>query len=537
MRSDRDGHPHAATWPDPGSVTVSVLVPVKNEQANLEACLSTVRFAAEVVVVDSQSTDRTIELAEACGAKVVQFHYDPSGWPKKKNWALANVDWAHEWVLILDADERITPPLAREIEDVVRGRYAAKQGQPQYDGYYLNRRFVFMGRWIRHCGYYPSYNLRLFKHKLGRYERIGELGDTGSGDNEVHEHVVLRDGRPAGRLAHDFDHFAYPDLNVWIEKHNRYSNWEAHAMLAGVAGELHASLMKGATERRRWIKRRVRHLPFRPMLRFLYSYVLQLGFLDGYPGYVLSRLMSWYELVSLAKYREMRHALAATNGEEGEAPTNQAMRQIMTAAARTRIAEESPPASDADATPAGTGATFAKQHQPQPSPWSFRAKLGRVAWMIVGRPLFRMSFHNWYGFRAWLLRVFGAEVGKRTAIRPSVRIEIPWMLRVEDEASIGDYAIIYSLGPTRVGSRSIISQYAHLCAGTHDYTDRSFRLIRSPINVGTDVWIGADAFIGPGVTVGDRSVVGARSSLYKDATPGKVYVGNPAKPIKDRELR
>jgi len=157
--------------------------------------------------------------------------------------------------------------------------------------------------------------------------------------------------------------------------------------------------------------------------------------------------------------------------------------------------------------------------------------------MVAGRTLFRLSFHNWYGFRAWLLRAFGAQIGKRTAIRPSVRIEIPWMLRVEDEASIGDYAIIYSLGPTRVGARTIVSQYAHLCAGTHDYTQRAFPLIRSPITLGTDVWIGADAFIGPGVTVGDRAVVGARSSLYKDAEPGKVYAGNPAKPIKDRELK
>jgi acetyltransferase-like isoleucine patch superfamily enzyme/glycosyltransferase involved in cell wall biosynthesis len=546
MRNGRIENSGAATWPEPGSVPVSVLVPVKNEEANLAACLDSVRFAAEVVVIDSQSTDRTIELAEADGARVVQFHYDASGWPKKKNWALANVDWAHEWVLILDADERITPPLAREIEDVVRGRYAAKHGQPQYDGYYLNRRFVFMGRWIKHCGYYPSYNLRLFKHELGRYERIGELGDTGSGDNEVHEHVVLRDGRPAGTLEHDFNHFAYPNLEVWIEKHNRYSNWEAHAMLAGVRGELHASLMKSSTQRRRWIKHRVRYLPFRPTLRFLYCYVLQLGVLDGYPGYVLSRLMAWYELVSLAKYREMCHALDTPGGNG--VPT-------MPADTRHQDPNRTPPPSPIDppqaasgeatgrvaptaAPAAGGGQTQrAVQHQPQRSPWSLRAKLGRVLWMVVGRPLFRTSFHNWYGFRARLLRVFGAEVGKRTAIRPSVRIEIPWMLRVEDEASVGDYAILYCLGPTRIGARSIISQYAHLCAGTHDYTQQAFPLIRSPITVGTDVWIGADAFIGPGVTVGDRAVIGARASLYHDAEPDKVYVGNPARAIKDRELR
>lgn len=545
MLSDQDEPRVDAAWPEAGSVPVSVLVPVKNEEANLAACLDSLRFAAEVVVVDSQSTDRTIELAEAGGAKVVQFHYDQSGWPKKKNWALATVEWSHEWVLILDADERITPPLAREIEDVVLGRYAEKHGQPAYEGYYLNRRFVFMGRWIKHCGYYPSYNLRLFKHALGRYERIGDLGDTGSGDNEVHEHVVLQDGRPAGTLKHDFNHFAYPNLEVWIEKHNRYSNWEAHAMLAGNAGELHASLTKGSMERRRWIKRRVRDLPFRPTMRFFYCYVLQRGFLDGYPGFVMSRLMAWYELVSLAKSREMRSAIAASSNaaatpgvRETSSTTHANTGDKRDAPARvTPPADSSPPPSDADATPAGNDEPAPAQHQPEPSPWSFRAKVARVAWMVVGRTLFRLSFHNWYAYRAVLLRLFGADIGTGTAIRPTVRIEIPWMLRIEDGASIGDHAIIYSLGPTRIGARSIVSQYAHLCAGTHDYTDRSFRLIRSPITLGDDVWIGADAFIGPGVTVGDRTVVGARSSLYKDAEPGKVYVGNPAHPIKDRELK
>ncbi|HWB19670.1 MAG TPA: glycosyltransferase family 2 protein, partial [Phycisphaerales bacterium] len=218
-----------------------------------------------------------------------------------------NVPWKNPWVLILDADEHMTPELTEEVVQVVNGMYEAADENHAGcgDGYWLNRRFMFMGRWIKGCGYYPSYNVRLLKHKVGRYERIGALGDTGSGDNEVHEHIVLSTGK-AGYLRNDFLHYAYPDLTTWIEKHNRYSNWEAHAMAAGNKGSLQANLFGGLIERRRWMKQLARRLPFRPFLRFMYSYVLKRGFMDGYPGYVMSRLMAWYEFVSIAKYREMK---------------------------------------------------------------------------------------------------------------------------------------------------------------------------------------------------------------------------------------
>lgn len=551
-------------WPADKSVPVSVLVPVKNEESNLAECLSALSFADEVVVIDSQSTDQTGQIAESMGAEVVQFHYSKAGWPKKKNWALENVPWRHEWVLIMDADERMTPQLAREIEAVVHGRPATGSGQQQGggDGYYLNRKFIFMGRWIKHCGYFPSYNLRLFKHAVGRYERIGDLGDTGSGDNEVHEHVVLRNGTKPGYLSHCFDHFAYPDLQVWIEKHNRYSNWEAHAMLADVAGELHASLLSGSTERRRWIKRKVRHLPFRPSLRFLFSYVIKLGFLDGYPGYVLSRLMSWYEFVSIAKQYEMvlekdnaaketastASPITPTLPEQGQQTKPDAastysddVDQKKPSDTENRLPQQNsnlPPTSrDAQEIMQQYNLAHLPQMQPESSPWSFKGKLARAFWMLFGSKLFRFSFHNWYRYRRVLLRLFGAKVGANVVIRPSVHIEIPWTLTIEDGASIGDRAIIYGLGQIHIGKRAIISQYAHLCAGTHDYTDHTFKLIRTPVNIGDDCWIGTDAFIGPGVTIGALSVVGARSSVYKNLPPGKVAVGNPAKVIKDRELK
>ena len=293
-------------WPALRSVPVSVLIPVKNEQRNIVECIRHVSWADEIAVIDSQSTDETIPLAQAMGASVYQFHFSRDGWPKKKNWALEHVRWKNDWVLIIDADEHMTPALTAEVAKVVSGAYQSRDAKRAGcgDGYWLNRRFMFMGRWIRHCGYYPSYNVRLFKHKVGRYERIGMLGETGSGDNEVHEHVLLSTG-DAGYLEHAFLHYAYPDLHTWVEKHNRYSNWEARAMDAAMEGQIKPSLFGGPIERRRRLKQLARRLPFRPTLRFLYHYGLQRGFLDGYPGFVMCRLMAWYEFISLAKHHEL----------------------------------------------------------------------------------------------------------------------------------------------------------------------------------------------------------------------------------------
>ncbi len=298
--------PPVGQWPSRGSVPVSVLIPVKNEERNIVECLRHVMWASEIVVVDSHSTDLTVPLAQSMGADVYCFTYSSNGWPKKKNWALDTVRWKNEWVLILDADEIMMPKLAEEIRRVVVNQPSENRRKDGCgDGYWLNRRFMFMGTWIKGCGYYPSYNIRLFRHRVGRYERIGALGDTSSGDNEVHEHIVLTTGQ-AGYLEGDFLHYAYPNLATWIDKHNRYSNWEAYVMGEDRLGSVQASILGGPIERRRWIKKVVRHLPFRPTLRFLYSYILKRGFLDGYSGYVMSRLMGWYEFISIAKYHEMK---------------------------------------------------------------------------------------------------------------------------------------------------------------------------------------------------------------------------------------
>lgn len=272
---------------------LSVLVPVKNEAANVRDCVASVSFAEEIVVVDSGSTDGTEAIAKAAGARVVQFVWNGK-LPRKKNWALGNIPWRHEWVLIVDADERITPGLRREIREAIC--------RTDVDGFYLNRRFWFLDGWINHCGYFPSWNLRLFRHRLGRYERI-EIGDNvASGDNEVHEHVLLN-GR-AEYLSTPMEHYAFPDVATFLEKHDRYSSWEAAAwgkLRSPDQTSLRSTLFGTALERKRWLKRIVRRTPVRPALRFLYHYVWTQGFRDGYRGWLLSLLLARYEGMIVCK--------------------------------------------------------------------------------------------------------------------------------------------------------------------------------------------------------------------------------------------
>lgn len=277
---------------------LSVLVPVKNEAANLRDCLASVSFAHEIVVVDSGSTDDTQGIAVAAGARVIQFAWNGK-LPRKKNWALENVPWQHEWVLIIDADERITPELEHEIRQAICGGDA--------DGFYLNRRFWFLDGWINHCGYFPSWNLRLFRHRLGRYEQIAIGNDIASGDNEVHEHVLLNG--PVEYLSTPMEHYAFPDIATFVEKHDRYSSWEAAArtkLHSEDEKSLRSTPFGSGLERKRWLRNLATGAPFRPSLRFLYHYVWRQGFRDGYRGWVLCRLLASYERMIVSKQREFK---------------------------------------------------------------------------------------------------------------------------------------------------------------------------------------------------------------------------------------
>ena len=278
-------------------VPVSVLIPIKNEAVNLPRCLAAIAWADEIFVVDSQSTDGSQKIAEESGAKIAQFQFNGI-WPKKKNWALGNLPFKHEWVFILDADEVMMPAAEEEF------RRITTDSQHPVDGYWINRRFMFMGKWLKHA-YYPNWNLRLFKHRLGRYEQLTNVA-TASGDNEVHEHVLVK-GR-TGRLQCEMDHYAFPSVDVFVEKHNRYSNWEARVALDQFLRGSSQSLQSRTVGKLRRLKQLSQRLPFRPLQRFLYVYLWQLGVLDGREGYYFARLHGMYELLCVAKTIELKKA-------------------------------------------------------------------------------------------------------------------------------------------------------------------------------------------------------------------------------------
>src|ERR1700712_4088520 len=232
-------------------VPVSILIPIRNEANNLPRSLASVAWADEIFVVDSESTDGSQEIARQAGATVVQFRFNGI-WPKKKNWALANLPFRNEWIFILDADEVLPPEAEAEF------RQAIDTGG-EIAGYWINRRFMFIGTWLRHA-YYPNWNLRLFRHSLGRYEKLTDA-DTHSGDNEVHEHVIVQG--PTGRLCCEMDHYAFPSVEVFVEKHNRYSNWEARVSADRRLSGSAAQLRSGPVERRRKLKLISQRLPCR----------------------------------------------------------------------------------------------------------------------------------------------------------------------------------------------------------------------------------------------------------------------------------
>jgi glycosyltransferase involved in cell wall biosynthesis len=282
-------------------VPVSVIVPIKNEAGNLARCLRCISWADEIFVVDSQSTDNSIEIAQQFGAQIVQFEFNGI-WPKKKNWALENLPFRNEWVFILDADEVLPPEAEQEFANAI-----AEAGE--IAGYWINRRFMFMGKWLRHS-YYPNWNLRLFRHSLGRYEKLTSI-DTHSGDNEVHEHVIVQGS--TGRLRCEMDHYAFPTVEVFVEKHNRYSNWEARVSVERRLSGSAARISSGEVGRRRKLKQLSQRLPFRPLLRFLYIFIWQRGFLDGWEGYYFARLHAVYEFLSVAKTYELMRTGTAPN--------------------------------------------------------------------------------------------------------------------------------------------------------------------------------------------------------------------------------
>jgi glycosyltransferase involved in cell wall biosynthesis len=266
-----------------------VLVPTLDEELNLADCLDSVRWADEAFVVDSYSRDRTLEIARSHGVHVVQHPFE--SYSRQKNWALNTLPFRNEWVLILDADERITPELRCGIERALATH--------EFDGFYLNRRVIFLGSWVRHAGWYPSWNLRLFRHRLGRYD-----------DREVHEHVVLN-GR-VGYLQSDMLHLDRRGLEAFVERHNRYSTLEAAARFkaerdAPDRARLPLSLLASPVQRKRYLRERVwPRIPAKPIALFVYMYILRRGFLDGRAGLGLCVFHAFQEFMVGLKLAELR---------------------------------------------------------------------------------------------------------------------------------------------------------------------------------------------------------------------------------------
>jgi len=155
-------------------------------------------------------------------------------------------------------------------------------------------------------------------------------------------------------------------------------------------------------------------------------------------------------------------------------------------------------------------------------------------WWIVQDTLFRWSPQFMYGWRRFLLRLFGAKVGKKVLIRPTAKVTFPWKVRIGDYSWIGDDVVLYSLGEIEIGDNVVISQRSYICTGSHDYTKVDFPIFAKKVVIEDEVWLATDVFVAPGVKIGRGTVVGARSSVFKDLPPGKVCIGNPAKPVKDR---
>jgi len=274
---------------------ISVIVAARNEEKNLPRCLESLRDVGEVYVIDSGSTDATVEIARSFGAKVVQFHYK-GGWPKKRQWAMENLPLAFDWVFLVDADEALTPQLAREIRSAIQNQ--------DRDGYYISLRMFFLGCILRH-GDATFWKLSLFRHGKGRFECRLQEQDSSMADMEVHEHVIVN-GRTE-RLKNPLIHHNVESLSRYIQKHDEYSNWESRVLVRtpGTA-ELEPALFGTQAQRRRWLKRRLFALPGSPVLLFLYRYFFRLGFLDGVPGLIYCCFQAVQMFHTKAKIYELK---------------------------------------------------------------------------------------------------------------------------------------------------------------------------------------------------------------------------------------
>jgi glycosyltransferase involved in cell wall biosynthesis len=240
---------------------ISVAIITRNEEQNIRDCLESVEWADEIVVVDNGSTDQTRQICQEFQARVYLEEW--KGFPRQKNSAIEKT--RNEWVFSLDADERVTPDLCQEIASTL-------ENDPSVDGYYIARKNYFLGHWIKQCGWYPDYNLRLFRKSRGRFL-----------EREVHERVEIQ-GK-VGYLKNPMEHRTYRSLSDFFQRINGYTTLAAQEM---------------SKEGKKF---RFFDVLFRPPFTFLQMYVLRAGFLEGYVGFLLSLLFSFYTFTKYVKLR------------------------------------------------------------------------------------------------------------------------------------------------------------------------------------------------------------------------------------------
>jgi len=267
---------------------LSVLIITYNEEIHLEHCLrSLAGWVDEIFVVDSFSTDRTVEIARSFGAHVVQHEFQYHA--QQKNWALSNLPIRGEWILLLDADEWVPSNLRDEIVSAVRN------DDNRYDGYWIKRRVLFYGKWIRHCGWYPVWILRLVRRSVASIE-----------DRRLDEHAVVPGA--VGYLKNDLIHEDLRDMHAWIAKHNCYSSRSAAMFLGHETSGVEPKLFGNQAQRKRFIKEKIwRHLPARGLLYFFYLYIVRLGFLDGRHGLLFCTMRGIFEHFNTVKLWELEH--------------------------------------------------------------------------------------------------------------------------------------------------------------------------------------------------------------------------------------
>ncbi|MCK5220777.1 MAG: glycosyltransferase family 2 protein [Candidatus Aminicenantes bacterium] len=245
---------------------LSVLIPCKDEEKNISFCIESVlSIADEIVVADSGSTDRTMEIAREYECRIIEREYINSA--NFKNWAIPQA--THDWILIIDSDERVSPELAAEISETL------EKNTPEYDGYFINRRNYLFGKLVKRSGWGTDYVLRLFKRDMAKYKEM-----------RVHSEIVISSGK-VGKLREKFEHYTYWNYFQIMKKYEMYTTWAAEDM------------------RDKGVKPSFLNLTFTPSWRFFRHYILQRGFLDGKAGLIVSGLSMYYVFLKYAKLWKM----------------------------------------------------------------------------------------------------------------------------------------------------------------------------------------------------------------------------------------